>query len=112
MARLDPVIAYRARKAISVLEDEAQVEAAYVFGSQVYGSADDWSDIDIAVFVVGVEKWDIERRAIAAARTQRIAGDDIEVHLFPAFLHTSAPSASFAAYVRRHGVRLTTSPSI
>jgi predicted nucleotidyltransferase len=110
VARLDPVIANRARRAIQVLAAEASVEAAYVFGSQVEASADDWSDIDIAAFVLGVEEWDIERRAIAAARTQRSAGDDIELHLFPAFMHTEAPPASFAAYVKRHGVRLTLSP--
>lgn len=108
MARLDPVIAERARRAVRSLAEEARVEAAFVFGSRVDGTPDQWSDIDIAAFVQGLEEWDIERRAQASARVQGIAGDDIELHLFPAVHFKSAPKASFAAYVQRMGVQIET----
>jgi len=106
MARLDPVIAAKALKAIGALGSEATVRGAYVFGSQVEDRADRWSDIDVAAFVDGVEHWDVERRAMASARAQRVAGDDVELHFFPAAHLEHPPLASFAAYVQKTGVIL------
>lgn len=39
------------------------VRAAYVFGSHVGGTADAWSDIDVAAFIEGLEHWDIRKHA-------------------------------------------------
>jgi predicted nucleotidyltransferase len=110
VASLDPVIAARVRLALQALEELSPIEAAYVFGSQADRTADEWSDIDVAAFICGVEKWDVEKRAEASAHVQQIAGDDIEIHLFPAALLASAPQAGFAEYVKLTGIPMDTRP--
>jgi hypothetical protein len=77
-----------------------------VFGSHVEGNPGPWSDIDIAAFVEGVEKWDIRQRARAMVLVQKGAGMDVETHLFPASAAMDPPAGSFAAYVVQHGVPL------
>ena len=106
MAQLDITIEERARTAVACLSRLAAVTAAYVFGSQVEGRADQWSDIDLAVFVEGAEAWSLHDRARIAAQVQREAGDDIELHFFPAEALERHHKASFAAWVLTHGVRL------
>lgn len=102
---LDRVMA-RAAGAVAALSRSAQVAAAFVFGSQVTGGATAESDIDLAVFVRGCEKWDLMERARAASRIQAEVGDDIEIHFFPAEALEHREPASFAAYVKQHGVRV------
>ena len=106
MAQLDSLIEEKARTAIVSLSRFAAVAAAYLFGSQVEGTADQWSDIDLGVFVEGVESWDLHDRARVAAQVQKEAGDDIELHFFPAEALHDHDEAGFAAWVLRHGVRL------
>jgi len=106
MAQIDIAIEERARAAVACLSRLAPVTAAYLFGSQVEGRADRWSDIDLAVFIEGSEAWDLHDRARIAAQVQREAGDDIELHFFPAEALQHHHSASFAAWVLHHGVRL------
>ncbi|MBZ0170406.1 Nucleotidyltransferase domain protein [Candidatus Methylomirabilis lanthanidiphila] len=107
MAAIDPVIERRSRYAVEVLSRYAPVAAAYLFGSRVEGSANEWSDIDLAAFLEGIESWDVTTRAHTAALVQKEAGDDIELHFFPArSLHQPEP-ASFAAYILGHGVAIT-----
>jgi len=103
MALIDAVIADRAAEAVRVIGQWGRVRAAYLFGSQVQGTADQWSDIDIAVFVEGAEEWDFERLSRACGAAQRRAGLDIEMHVFPASWHEKPPRASFAQYILQHG---------
>jgi predicted nucleotidyltransferase len=106
MAQLDIAVEQRAQVAIACLSRFAPVTAAYLFGSQVEGRADQWSDIDLAVFVEGLQAWDLHERARIAAQVQREAGDDVELHFFSAESLQHHHSASFAAWVLDHGVRL------
>ena len=106
MAQLDSTVERRARAAVSSLSRFAPVTAAYLFGSQVEGRADQWSDIDLAVFVEGLEAWDLHDRARIAAQVQAEAGDDIELHFFPTASLHHHQSASFASWVLNHGVKL------
>ncbi|MBN1362074.1 MAG: nucleotidyltransferase domain-containing protein [Sedimentisphaerales bacterium] len=106
MAQLDTAVEQRARAAVSCLSRFATVTAAYLFGSQVEGRADQWSDIDLGVFVEGAETWDLHDRARISAQVQREADDDIELHFFPAESLQHHHSASFAAWVLDHGIRL------
>jgi len=94
----------RARHALRVLSKYARIRAAYIFGSQTTGTADTWSDIDLAVFLDGLETWTLPQRARTAALIQKEAGDDIELHFFPARGMDELPPASFAAFVVDHGV--------
>jgi len=106
MAQLDVTVEQRARTAVASLCRFATVTAAYLFGSQIEGRADQWSDIDLAVFVEDLEAWDIHDRARIAAQVQKEAGDDIELHFFPAEALECHHKASFAAWVLNHGVKL------
>jgi predicted nucleotidyltransferase len=106
MAQLDLAVEQRARAAVTCLSRFATVTAAYLFGSQVEGRADRWSDIDLAVFVKGIQALDLHDRAHIAAQVQKEAGDDIELHFFPAEAIQHHHDASFTAWVLNHGVRL------
>jgi predicted nucleotidyltransferase len=92
---------------VEVLSRYAPVAAAYLFGSQVEGRADKWSDIDVAAFLEGIESWDLTTRAHTAALVQKEAGDDIELHLFSACSLRQPEPASFTAYILAHGVPIT-----
>ena len=108
MAVVDEMIETKLRKAIEVLNRNAKVTAAYLFGSQVMGNTDRWSDIDLAVFAEGIENWDLRDRARAAVQVQKEAGDDVEVHISPvsALDEKDRDSAGFAAWVLAHGVKI------
>jgi len=106
MALLDAEVRQRALDAVRILKGMAAVRAAYVFGSRVEGRAHRFSDIDVALFVEGVENWDIRRRAQAMAQVQKEAGLDVEAHLFPASALDHREPGSFAAWVLTHGVEV------
>ena len=106
MAQLDVVIEQRSKVAVAAVSRFGRVVRAYLFGSQVEGTADRWSDIDLAVFVEGVESWDMHQRARVAAQVQKTAGDDVEVHFIPAKALEERDDASFAAWVLTHGVEV------
>lgn len=111
MARIAPVVAKRVLQATRVLAHHAKVRAAYVFGSQVEGTPDAHSDIDLAVFVEGAEQWDIFRRAEITALVQGEVGDDVELHYFPAQALEQPAPASFVAHVLHHGVQISDADS-
>ena len=104
MAVLDAPIRNKALLAASVLARVGLVRAAYVFGSYADGHADEWSDIDLAVFVEGVESWDLEKRAKTMALVITEAGADVETHLFPASTLAAPERGSFTEYVLQHGI--------
>ena len=106
MIVLDEKVGQRGRQVVSFVSKQAVVRAAFIFGSQAAGTADEDSDIDIALFIEGVEDWDIARRIRLIVDTQRELGDDLELHLFPANSFESPERASFAAYVKTRGISL------
>jgi predicted nucleotidyltransferase len=106
MGTLDTTIKSPARAAVKALSDLGAVRAAYLFGSHVEGTPDEWSDIDVAVFMEGVEHWDIHQRAEAMALVIAKVGSDVEAHLFPASALDHPPRASFAEYILRHAIRI------
>jgi predicted nucleotidyltransferase len=101
-AQLAEVMA-RAEGALSVVGRHLNVSAAFLFGSQVEGGADEHSDIDIAVFAPGVEMWSFVEHVNAATRIQAELSNDIELHFFPDDQLEHCHPASFAAYVQKHG---------
>ncbi|HSW01080.1 MAG TPA: nucleotidyltransferase domain-containing protein [Sedimentisphaerales bacterium] len=106
MGTVDTGIKDRALAAVKVLSALSVVRAAYLFGSHVQGTPDQWSDIDVAVFLDGVESWDIRQRASAVAMVMEKVGSDVETHLFPASSLNNPPRGGFAQYVVRHGTRI------
>jgi predicted nucleotidyltransferase len=106
MGTVDATVESRALAPVKVLSRFGAVRAACLFGSHVEGTPDQWSDIDVAVFMEGVEHWDIHQRAEAMALVMEKVGDDVEAHLFPVSSLDNPPRASFAEYILRHGFRI------
>ena len=106
MVALDAEVKRRAFAAALILGRMAHVRAAYVFGSRVEGHAHPWSDIDVALFLDGLETWDMRRRAQAMFQVQKEAGLDVEAHLFSASALECPEEGSFVMYIVKHGVRL------
>ncbi len=104
MAELaDPVLT-RVRQIRGPLSRFGTVLGTYVFGSFASGQPGADSDIDVAVFVEGVESWGPRRRAAAIAEVQRVVGDDVELHLLPGPSLRNPPRASLARHVLQQGV--------
>ncbi len=106
MAQLDDLTNSRMQVALQSLSRRARPVAAYLFGSHASGGSDEWSDYDLAVFIEGAEDWDMPELVQFCAAIQKEAGDDIELHVFPASQATAPEPASFAAYIIAHGIRL------
>jgi predicted nucleotidyltransferase len=110
MGTVDTIVESRAAAAVKILARLGVVRAAYVFGSQVEGTADAWSDIDVGAFIEGVEHWDIRKRAEAMALVMEEAGSDVEAHLFPASALDNPARGGFAEYVLQHGIPIPIQP--
>ena len=106
MVVLDTKVKEKTQTAIRTLSRLGTVSATYLFGSQVEGRADEWSDIDIGVFMDGVENWDMQRRVQVMVLVMEEAGSDVEVHLFPSSALENPGRGSFAEYILRHGVSI------
>ena len=106
MAGIDPSVIKKAEAALEVLSRITKVDSAYVFGSQVEGRADEWSDVDLAVFIEGLDSWSLRDRVGAAVEVQKTVGDDVEVHFFPSLAARVPAPASFADWILAHGVEL------
>jgi len=106
MASLDAEVKRRALAAAHILRRMTPVRAVYVFGSRAEGGAQQWSDIDVALFLDGIEDWDMRQRARAMFQVQKEAGLDVEAHLFPARAFERPEKGSFASYIVAHGIRL------
>ncbi len=106
MDTFDDVTQQRLDEALRCIATHVRPVAAYFFGSRAEGRADQWSDYDIALFIEGAEAWDIFRLVRFCAEIQKEAGDDIEVHVFPAYQAENPEPASFASHILAHGIRL------
>lgn len=101
-ARIDTVLSNTA----AFLRDHVEVNAIYLFGSQVSGDTHEFSDIDIAVFSADADQLGMIGRMKLGAQVQRACGDDIEPHFFPAWALEEPPKGSFAEHVIKTGRRI------
>jgi predicted nucleotidyltransferase len=106
MCAVDSAIESKALAAVKVLSDLGVVRAAYLFGSYVEGTPDQWSDIDVAVFMEGIERWDIHQHVAAMALVMEKVGSEVEAHLFPVSDLDNPPRGGFAKYILHHGIRI------
>ncbi|NQT51683.1 nucleotidyltransferase domain-containing protein [bacterium] len=95
-----------AERAVQVLRRHLSLTAVFVFGSHVDGAPHEDSDLDLAVFAEGVEELDLVQLARLDRRVHQEVGNAVEVHYFPASAVTHSEPASFATYVKKHGVKL------
>jgi predicted nucleotidyltransferase len=106
MVAVDAQIRRRALAAAEALARFAPLRAAYLFGSHVEGRADRWSDIDLAVFLDGVETWEPQRETRLIIRVQKEVGFDVEPHVFSAELLEHPEPGSLARDVVLRGLRI------
>ncbi len=106
MGTVNAAIESRALAAVKVLSCLGVVRAAYLFGSHVEGTPDQWSDIDVAVFMEGIEQWDIHQHVAAMALVMEKVGSEVEAHLFPVSDLDNPPRGGFAQHILRNGIRI------
>ncbi len=84
------------------------VTAAYLYGSQLTGATDEWSDIDLALFCPEAESWSTWQRIDVESAIEREVGRDVEIRLYSDrwLEEVQHRPASFAAYILRNGRRL------
>jgi len=96
----------RVNAAATAMRKRLDVTAVYLFGSQVRKTNDQWSDIDIGVFLAGFDTASFSERIRAIVEVQRELGDDLEFHFFDASDPANQESVSFAAEIIKTGVRV------
>jgi predicted nucleotidyltransferase len=101
-AEVEPLVS----QAADVLADRIRVSAVYVFGSQVSGVTDEFSDIDIAVFSPDVAELGILGRARLGTLARVQVHRDLAPHFFPAWALEDPPKGSFAEHVINTGKRI------
>jgi predicted nucleotidyltransferase len=97
------------RKAAEAAQYVGQTDpvcAAYLFGSHVEGTPDQWSDIDVALFLEGAENWDMQQKAELMGLVQANVSPELEVHLFSAKAYHKPDRGSFVQYILKHGIPL------
>jgi len=77
-----------------------------LFGAQIDGKADKWSDVDVAVFIRKFDRLSLNREFKLARAVHKTFGYDIELHFFDADYLPEPHPATFAGYVVRNGMRI------
>lgn len=94
---------------VAVLEElhtAVKVRSAYLFGSQVSGKTHRYSDVDIAVFLDNFDAYSVQEELSLTSRICRRFGSDLEFHFFDASDPATEEPVSFAAEVKRTGLRI------
>jgi predicted nucleotidyltransferase len=94
------------QQALATLEAEVPIAAAFLFGSYVEGGADEWSDIDLAIFTPERARLKIAERSRLQLHVQRLCALDLELLFYPAEALGSARPTNFYGYLVEHGKRL------
>ena len=100
------VLTLRVNRVIKRLSNETKVHATFMFGSQVDGNADEYSDLDIAIFVDNYIKWTLMKQVKVSCRIKEAEGDDLDLHFFDADELPNPSPASFAGWVVKNGVKV------
>ena len=83
-----------------------RVEAAFLFGSQAEGKADDDSDIDLAVFSPDVDGLNLVERVHPSSEISVNSDSRLELHLYPSRALAEARPSNFPGNIVTHGKRL------
>ena len=103
MAEITGVVTESVERFLAAVRMHRRIEAAYLYGSQIRGTASEWSDIDVAVISADSSS-DLFEEWLMLMRLAVQVDDRIEPHPFrPQDFHNNAPLAS---EIQRTGVRL------
>jgi predicted nucleotidyltransferase len=103
MAEIDDRVTQSLNKFLAAVQEQRQIEAAYVYGSQATGTATEWSDIDVAVISPDFAS-DLFEERLFLMQLAALVDDRIEPHPFkPEDFDTRSPLVS---EICRTGVRV------
>jgi predicted nucleotidyltransferase len=91
---------------LALVRERIRIEAAYLFGSQLTGGADEDSDIDLAIFSPDVDGLNLVERINLTSGIAVQCDSSLEFHLFPSRALANARPSNFAGYIVTHGKRL------
>jgi len=93
-------------KGLDYLRKHIRIDAAYLFGSQLTGEANEESDIDLAVFSPDADTMSLADRVRLGSELALDCSLDLELHLFSSRALANARPTNFAGYIVTHGKRL------
>lgn len=98
------------QEAISLLKERFTVEAVYLFGSQLTGKTDEWSDIDVAAFAQGVDELTLDKKVEAIVDVQMKMKSPlnfrVEIHLWDSSRLKEARPSNIYGHVIETGSRI------
>jgi predicted nucleotidyltransferase len=103
MAEIAPDVLASVERFLAVVGRRLRIEAAYLYGSHVLGSARLWSDIDVAVVSSDFSD-DLFEERVTLMRCAAAIDDRIEPQPFTP--ERFGPNDPLASEISRHGVRL------
>jgi len=106
MVEIAADVRYRIGRAISAIQARLPVVETYIFGSQISGTYTRWSDVDIALFIREFGDYTFTDELESNREGHKAGGYDLEFHFFDASDPANDDPASFAAEVKRTGVRI------
>jgi predicted nucleotidyltransferase len=103
MAAIQPVVAQSITRFLADVQRQRRISTVYLYGSQIKGTATEWSDIDLAIVSPDFGA-DLFQERVDLLRLAAQIDDRIESHLFrPEDFTNNDPLVS---EIRRTGVRL------
>jgi predicted nucleotidyltransferase len=103
MAQIAPDIIASVERFLAVVRERLRVDAVYLYGSQVAGSARPWSDIDVAVISPDFSN-DLFQDRIVLMRWAAAIDDRIEPQPFTP--DRFSPNDPLASEISHKGIRL------
>ena len=103
MAQISDHVIHSLERFLSSVRQVRRIEAAYLYGSQVKGTATEWSDIDIAVISPDFAA-DLFEERLLLMRLAAQVDDRIEPHPFRP--EDFRPTSPLASEIQRTGVRV------
>lgn len=96
------------KKVVRYLEHKwnLKIPSALIFGSYVYGSPHEGSDIDIAIFSPQLEGKNIETKASISASVKLQVDTRAEVHLFSTSALNEARDTNFIGFILQNGKKI------
>lgn len=104
--RTDEPAEERARRVVDVLSGDIPITAVVLYGSHATGKADEWSDVDVAVFTPVAKGLSFDDEVRLRRKVHEEIGLDVEVIFLPAEDFPTPRKWSFAQEVLRTGKRI------
>lgn len=106
MPRTEAEILEQVSEVIQYLKKRIKIDAAVLFGSVLSGKADEWSDIDLAIFSEDVNNWSFEEEISMMVDVQVTYPNSVEPHFYPVEALSEARPTNFWGHILETGRRI------